>query len=39
MSALDVHYITIEEKNKLRLDHVIFIVWTLIDHRPELSTN
>ena len=26
MSALDIHYITIEEKNKLRLDHVIFIV-------------
>ena len=26
MTALDVHYITVEEGNKLRLDHVIFIV-------------
>ena len=26
MTALDVHYITVEEENKLRLDHVILIV-------------
>ena len=25
MTALDVHYITVEEENKLHLDHVI---WT-----------
>ena len=34
MTALDVDYITVEEENKLRLDDVILIVWTLIDHRP-----
>ena len=34
MTALDVYYITVEEESKLRLDHVIFIVWILIDHRP-----
>ena len=28
MTALDVHYITVEEENKLHLDHVILIVWT-----------
>ena len=26
MTALDVHYITVEEENKLHLDHVILIV-------------
>ena len=26
MTPLDVHYITVKEENKLRLDHVIFIV-------------
>ena len=34
MTALDVYYITVKEENKLHLDHVIFIVWTLIDYRP-----